>query len=836
MPQTELYRIAKKMNKHNPSFVPIPASVSEKRPLGNWSGTQYMLERDFSKREQWEPDCNLGLLVADDYVIIDIDNKPPVKRAKSTKYSEQTGMHDFAALIECNEALPTTLSVTTPSGGKHYYFKLVGREDEARLKNWTTCMSLNGKLVAVDIRKRGGYAMCPPSRKGPNRYTWDTADGYTVPMATMPHWILKNIIATSISAKAKKHFETQEYTSAPSENSKVSNDDVESFKRTSWWQPCFRVAKTGDQNNLHVITATEAYDCSICQRHHSNNSNHPFLVRNQGVLRFVCRPGRGNNVVIEQDSTKAWDAYEKGSVKQLIDSLDTTNRAVSQRLYEDLGTTVYPTSKPKRWLAFEEQTGIYREEYRDVIMRPFLDEYVKQAQALTAILARIIQEKRRGKADESAEIWQKKHQCACDLVYSLSMFKKKNDHLDSLFELVRDSRTEELFNTKKHLMHFTNGVYDFANATARKACCKDVSTMSTNQVLLPYDQHPQTKKNMLRDFFNDIMLGRADLVTYFLRTLSSVLSGDARDQQFYFLSGKGSNGKSTIVKLMRKALGDYGSAIASAQVSKPNLNAQAASPALMALRFKRAAFLTEMEEKVLHTEFLKMVAGGDSTTGRGLWQEQRDIELWVKIFIAVNDLPGIIDKTHGFWRKVVVIPFDAHFTQNPDTADPTQKPTKPGYEMQLLECADTLLAWLIDIYNTEYVKYGVKQDAQPEVVIDRTVAYQESQDIPLLFFRENIHATHASKDIITTRRVDELLAQFCKDKSYYKTPQLVKHVYECMDDKFPPSNARRQVWAGGKNTRAWVGCKAIDQDNIESDPHPNHESVSETVRSAWVAE
>lgn len=827
------------MKKANPCFVPIPASITKKRPLGNWAGSSYMFERDFSKREQWEADCNLGLVVTDEYLVIDVDNKPPAAvSGKKNKYSEKTGMVDFLTLIEQNEPLPETVSVTTPSGGKHYYFKLNGREEEANLKNWTSCMSIEGALIAVDIRKKGGYVMCPPSKKNFARYNWDSADGYKKPMALLPNWILSNIVKTYKDKDNKIHFEKQFFTTSPVENGDVSNEDVDLFKKSKWWQPCFEISAVADRNSLHVITAAAPYQCSLCKRLHSKNSNHPFLVRNKGILRFVCRPGKGNNVVIEQDTSKTWNDIQGSSVKPLIETLDITNRAVSKRLFEELGDKVYPTGKPKMWLAFEQETGIYREEFRDVIMRPFLDQYVKDSKNLSITLSKIVAEKASDSLPESKkanEIWTKRLSAAEDLIYSLSMFRKKNDHLDSLFELVRDSRKEQLFNSKKHLLHFAEGsVYDFRVGQERLAQSGDKSTMSSHQVYLEYNKHPEEKKQMLKEFFNDLMLGRQDLTAFLLRVLSSVLSGETSDQLFYFFSGKGSNGKSTLVKLMRKALGDYGAAIASAQVSKPNLNAQGATPSLMALLFKRAAFLTEMEEKVLHTEFLKMIAGGDTTSGRGLFEAQRDIELWVKIFIAVNDLPSIIDKTHGFWRKVVVIPFDAHFTQTPDPTNPTQKKTKPGYEMKLMECADTLLAWLVDIYNKQYLEVGVQRDAQPELVLNRTKLYQESQNIPLQFYRETVESTDNKKDILRTSQLDQALGNFCKDRSYSKTPQLVKHVYEFMDEQFPPTNATRQLWRDGKNVKAWEGCQLVDQNNLQSvQSEAPSDDVREAVRSRW---
>ncbi|KAJ3159187.1 hypothetical protein HDU88_000632 [Geranomyces variabilis] len=496
-----------------------------------------------------------------------------------------------------------------------------------------------------------------------------------------------------------------------------------------------------------------------------------------------------------------------------------------------MGNTIYPKAKTDMWLLYEQETGIFREEFKDVITRPIIDEYVDQVAALRKILADLI------KTDADNEIWKERDKVASSLSYALSMSRTKKDHLTALFKLVRDSRKEELFNMNKHLLHFENGiVFDMHLGEARKASENDYSTMSTKLQYLEYDLHPQAKKDLLIKFFDDLMLGREDLIQYLLKVLSSLLTGETNDQQFYFFSGKGSNGKSTLVKLLKKMLGHYGAPISSAQVARPNLNAQSATPSLAALLYKRAAFLTEMEEKTLYTEFLKMVAGGDSTSGRFLQSAQRDIELWCKILIATNDLPGIVDKTHGFWRKVVVIPCDAKFTVDPDPAKTNEIKTNPGFEAKLMECADTLAAWLIKIYHTEYLKTGVQRNAQPQIVLDKVREYQESQNIPLQFFNWNIQATKDAADIITTKQIDTAFATFCKDKAYLKTPQLVRHVYEFLDEKLPPSNPRRQVWHNGKNVRAWSGCQLVVEEDMETNEDKSDEDVDvDAVRSARAA-
>lgn len=87
--------------------------------------------------------------------------------------------HDSLAELEIRYgSLPSTVSVKTPRGGSHYYFRHPGVD----LRN-----TAGYPGPGLDVRGDGGYVLCPPSI-GPmgNRYELDAA----VPIVAMPDWLL----------------------------------------------------------------------------------------------------------------------------------------------------------------------------------------------------------------------------------------------------------------------------------------------------------------------------------------------------------------------------------------------------------------------------------------------------------------------------------------------------------------------------------------------------------------------------------------------------------------------------------------------------------------------
>jgi hypothetical protein len=90
-------------------------------------------------------------------------------------------LHDLNSLESTHGKLPTTWTVKTGSGGRHFYFRFDKRC--TRLKN---AVKFAG---ALDVRTTGGYTLLPPSKhKSGNAYRWIVAPN-ACEIATLPDWL-----------------------------------------------------------------------------------------------------------------------------------------------------------------------------------------------------------------------------------------------------------------------------------------------------------------------------------------------------------------------------------------------------------------------------------------------------------------------------------------------------------------------------------------------------------------------------------------------------------------------------------------------------------------------
>lgn len=124
------------------------------------------IRRDF---EKW-PTAMIGVPTGkpSGFWVLDID---------TVQGHAKNGIAALEELKARHGALPDTLMATTPSGGKHLYFRTNG----VSVLNSTSTLG-----VGIDVRGDGGMVIVPPSRRASGQYKW--ANNH--PISDPPRWLL----------------------------------------------------------------------------------------------------------------------------------------------------------------------------------------------------------------------------------------------------------------------------------------------------------------------------------------------------------------------------------------------------------------------------------------------------------------------------------------------------------------------------------------------------------------------------------------------------------------------------------------------------------------------
>ena len=127
------------------------------------------------------------------------------------------------------------------------------------------------------------------------------------------------------------------------------------------------------------------------------------------------------------------------------------------------------------------------------------------------------------------------------------------------------------------------------------------------------------------------------------------------EHKTHILFGDGATGKSTFLKVIMHAMGDYaGTARASLFTTEGDQH----SAELLPFVNKRLVVLPELPRGALRSDILKAVTGGDSISVRGMRQNPRTETSTATLFFSANEMPSIRLVDEALKRRLLVWPFD----------------------------------------------------------------------------------------------------------------------------------------------------------------------------------
>lgn len=214
-------------------------------------------------------------------------------------------------------------------------------------------------------------------------------------------------------------------------------------------------------------------------------------------------------------------------------------------------------------------------------------------------------------------------------------------------------------------------------------------------------------------FIHWAMKGDEALIAFLQRSVGYSLTGLTTEQVMFFLHGAGENGKSTFLNVLQRLMGDY--AIAAAPDLLLATHHEQHPTGMADLVGRRLAVVQETEEGRRFAEStLKQLTGGDRIKARRMRQDFFEFDATHKIWMAANHRPQVRGTDHAIWRRIRLIPFDAHIEGRRDD-----------------HLLDKLVAELPGILNwalAGVVAWQKVSLASPPAVSEATAQYRNEQD------------------------------------------------------------------------------------------------------------
>lgn len=314
----------------------------------------------------------------------------------------------------------------------------------------------------------------------------------------------------------------------------------------------------------------------------------------------------------------------------------------------------------------------------------------------------------------------------CDLVYIEDLAKHAK-------KLLYDPDFEQKINSMNHLVPFRHcKVYDFANHEVRPRTKEDCFATE-----LPVVYDPEAKSPLLDDFLDKITVHDKELLKFLLQHLSRCVSGCVTDQSLYIWYGpKGANGKSTLVALMEKLLGDFfamGEKEVFINIGR-DASPGAASPHLYRLRGRRLVIFAESSEgDKINESHVKVLTGNDSIPCRPLYGETVQFKAGFISIIMTNHRPKC-SMDPSLWRRIVMIPFFARFVDNPRESN--EFLLDPGMREKLLGDPLVMSSLLNLLISVDKEMSLDRKIFLPPSIMNATEEYKVSNNVYLSFLNE----------------------------------------------------------------------------------------------------
>lgn len=235
---------------------------------------------------------------------------------------------------------------------------------------------------------------------------------------------------------------------------------------------------------------------------------------------------------------------------------------------------------------------------------------------------------------------------------------RERAEFESFVRLTNAVPVDHFTKTPEGVFNFQNGIFDLSSGEL-----KPHDKAYPFRHILPCDYDPLADAPRFRKFIKEVTCERENIELCLQEYLGYIIAGGpCKFQKALLLLGEGSNGKSTFTNVVRWLTGKANCSLSSKDLPDPQKR--------VSLMGKLANIAEENSKNSFrNVEVMKNMISGGLIWAKQLWEQPFEFQNQAKLIILCNELPQNFDNTHGFYRRLLIVPFDAMFDISTGTAD-----------------------------------------------------------------------------------------------------------------------------------------------------------------------
>ncbi len=274
------------------------------------------------------------------------------------------------------------------------------------------------------------------------------------------------------------------------------------------------------------------------------------------------------------------------------------------------------------------------------------------------------------------------------------------------------------------LLACANGVIDLETGKLRPGRQADYLSLASPVAFTGIE----APRKLFRATLLELFEGCEAIVDYLQRLLGYALTGLVSEHIFPVFQGRGRNGKSMLLDLIKEVLGPLAAPIRPELLLEQakNRSAAAPSPDIMALRGLRLAIAEETDEgSRFSAARVKLLSGGSDLTGRNPHDKyETTFKPTHQLILVTNSRPQAPASDYAFWSRMRLIEFKLSFVDNP--IHEHERPRIKDLGKRILEAeAAGILGWLVEGCLL-WQRDGLNPPAE---VVEATHQYQREEDM-----------------------------------------------------------------------------------------------------------